>query len=92
MAGNILVQRKTVASQRQVPRVKRDGEIRTTAYLVGGIYRCIEAMVKMGAHRRNHVAAGRKAKHSDFVRIDMPLSCTKAHQPNRSLRILQGCR
>ena len=49
-------------------------------------------MFKTCAHRSSQMPTRRKSKHSNLVRIDMPLSRMKAHQPDRSLRIFQRLR
>ncbi len=70
-------------------RIKSDRKIRAAAFFVGGITRRVQTMGKMRAYRGDQMAASRKAKHSDLVRIDVPFGGVKADKANGPLGVLQ---
>ena len=71
-----------------MPRIKGHPEIRAAAFLVSRINSRVQALLKCVL-----IAATRcppaEPKHSNLVRIDVPLRGVKAHQPHRPLRIFQ---
>ena len=71
--------------------IDRNGKIRTAANVVGCIHGCIGTLREMRADIRHHVPARRKSKHANLVRIDVPLRCVKAHEPNCPLCVFKRC-
>jgi len=87
--ADVRIQRDAVLGQRQVPRIQRDSEIRTAAFLVRRIDRLVRTLREMRADVRDQVAASGKSEHADLVRVDMPLGGVQAQQSDCSLRVLQ---
>lgn len=75
-----------------VAGIQRDGEIRAAAFAIGGIDGRVGAMIGMGADVGDEVAAGGKAEHADFVRINMPFGGVVPNEAEGALRIFQSGR
>ena len=79
MAINIGIQPRTVFRKRQMPGIDRDRKVRPAAFSVSRIDSRIQTMLKMYAHRCHQMPACRKSKHSNLVRVDMPLRSVKTY-------------
>ena len=71
--------------------IESDREVRTAAHLVGGVDRFV-GRLEYVTGLSNQVSAGGESNDTDLVRIDIELLSTRANEPDRSLRILEGAR
>jgi len=70
-------------------RIESYRKIRAAAFFVSRIYSGIQTLFIIRTDCGHKMAACRKAKHSDFMWINMPLVGVQARQAQHPLRIFQ---
>src|SRR6185369_2651363 len=84
---NVRIQSVSLTSP-QMARINCNSKIWTAAFLVSRIARRVQTSLECRADLRHEVSTGRKPKHANLVRIDVPLRGMQSHQTHRPLRIL----